>query len=155
MEANENAGRPSRVRKEEAHEAASALELHLHHMVSDFGAIDDLVSNPRRGSNHGSPAHFDLRQRQKELEVYKSGIEFRSYVTVGKRPFRFAPGRPAPYWSLANPLTYLEVSADPELNAGTDIVYRTFTVPAPGGRSRGALWRAELRECLDRLRSGR
>ena len=106
-EANEHIGKPSPMRRAEAQEAASQLGLYLRHMASDFRAIDDLTSRRLRPGKPESPAHFDRRERKEELKL-EYEIEFRSYVTLGKRPFRFGPGRPAPPWELAKPWTYPE-----------------------------------------------
>jgi triacylglycerol lipase len=130
-EANENIGRPTPARKAEAQEAASELGLYLRHMASDFGAIDDLTSRPRRGKPV-SPAHFGAGDRRKELTLCR-GIEFRSYVTLGRRPFHFDPGRPAPPWELAKPWTYPEISKDAALSAGTDVFYRICYRASAGG----------------------
>jgi len=131
-EANEHNGRPSPVRKAEAHEAASELGLYLRHMASDFRAIDDLCSNPRRTGKPVSPAHLGAGDRKQELKLCR-GIGFRSYVTLGRRPFCFDPGRPAPPWELAKPWTYPEIIKDAALSAGTDIVYRTCYRACAGG----------------------
>jgi triacylglycerol lipase len=131
-EANENNGRPSPMRTAEAQEAASQLALYLRHMASDFAAIDDLTSCPPRGSESVSPAHFDVRRRKEEVEAL-SDIRFQSYVTIGRRPFRFDPGKPAPPWELAKPWTYPEFSKDRAWSAGTDIVYRTCYRACAGG----------------------
>ena len=131
-EANEHNGRPSPVRTAEAQDAASQLGLYLRHMASDFGAIDDLTSRPQRAGKPVSPAHFDVGDRKKELKL-GLGIEFRSYVTLGRRPFRFDPGRPAPPWELANPCTYPEITKDAGLSAGTDFVYRICYRACAGG----------------------
>jgi triacylglycerol lipase len=131
-EANEHNGRPSPVRTAEAQDAASQLGLYLRHMASDFGAIDDLTSQPQRPDKPVSPAHFGVRDRKKELKLER-GIEFRSYVTLGRRPFRFDPGLPAPRLELAKPWTYPEVTKDAALSAGTDIAYRTFYRACAGG----------------------
>ena len=131
-EANEHNGRPSPVRKAEAHEAASELGLYLRHMASDFGAIDDLTSSPRRAGKPVSPAHLDVGERKKELKLERD-IKFRSYVTLGRRPFRFDPGRPAPPWELAKPWTYPEIIKDAALSAGTDIAYRICYRACAGG----------------------
>jgi hypothetical protein len=130
-EANEHNGRPTPMRKAEAQEAASDLGLYLRHMASDFGAIDDLTSQPRRGKAV-SPAHFGAADRKKELKL-AHGIEFLSYVTIGRRPFPFDPGRPAPPWELAKPWTYPEVAKDAALSAGTDVVYRICYRACAGG----------------------
>ena len=131
-EANEHYGRPSPVRTAEAQEAASQLALYLRHMASDFRAIDDLTSRPQRPDKAVSPAHFGVHDRKKELQLER-GIEFRSYVTLGRRPFRFNPGRPAPPLELAKPWTYPEVTKDIALSAGTDLAYRTFYRACAGG----------------------
>jgi triacylglycerol lipase len=117
-EANEHNGRPSPVRKAEAHEAASEIGLYLRHMAADFGAIDDFTLRPRRAGKPASPVHFSAGERKKELRQCR-GIEFRSYVTIGTRPFRFDPG-PAPPWERAKPWTCPEVSKDAALSAGTE-----------------------------------
>ena len=131
-EANEDNGRPSPVRTAEAHEAASELGLYFRHMASDFGAIDDLASGPRRADKTVSPAHFDAGDRKKELKLVRD-IEFRSYVTLGRRPFLFDPGGPAPPWELAKPWTYPEITKDAALSAGTDVVYRICYRACAGG----------------------
>src|SRR5208283_697496 len=131
-EANEHNGRPTPVRKAEAHEAASELGLYLRLMASDFRAIDDLTSRPQRAGKPVSPAHFSVRDREKELKLVRK-IEFRSYVTLGRRPFCFDPGRPAPPWELAKPWTYPEITKDGALSAGTDVVYRSCYRACAGG----------------------
>ncbi len=131
-EANEHNGKPSPVRTAEAQEAASELGLYLRHMASDFGAIDDLTSRPQRAGKPVSPAHFGVSDREKELKLER-GIEFRSYVTLGRRPFRFDPNLPAPPWELAKLWTYPEVTKHATLSAGTDIVYRTCYRACAGG----------------------
>jgi len=130
-EANEHNGKPSPMRTAEAQEAASQLGLYLRHMASDFAAIDDLSSRPGEG-RPVSPAHFDVGDREKELKLSRD-IKFRSYVTLGRRPFRFDPGLPAPPWELAKPWTYPEITKDAALSAGTDIVYRTCYRACAGG----------------------
>jgi len=130
-EANQHYGEPSPVRTAEAQEADSQLALYLRQMASDFRAIDDLTSRAPRGKPV-SPAHFGVRDRKKELKLLR-GIEFRSYVTLGRRPFRFDPDLPAPPWALAKPWTYPEVAKDNALSAGTDIVYRTCYRACAGG----------------------
>jgi len=136
-EANEDIGEQTPYREAEAQEAASELELYLRHMASDFRAIDDLTSRAPRISKRGdkepmSPAHFHARWRQTELGQLRN-IEFRSYVTVGKRPFRFDPGQPAPVWDLAKLWTYPEISKDNALSAGTDFMYRACYRACAGG----------------------
>ena len=130
-EANEHNGRPSPFRTAEAQEAASQLGLYLRHMASDFRAIDDLTSPPERAGKPVSPAHFTVSDRKKELRLARR-IKFRSYVTLGRRPFRFDPG-PAPLWEFSKPSTYPEASKDPALSAGTDIVYRKCYRACAGG----------------------
>ncbi len=131
-EANEHNGKPSPARTAEAQEAASELGLYLRHMASDFSAIDDLTSRPQRRDKPVSPAHFGVRDREKELKLGR-GIEFRSYVTLGRRPFRFNPGLPVPPLELTKPWTYPEVTKDTALSTGTDIAYRTFYRACAGG----------------------
>jgi triacylglycerol lipase len=131
-ECNEHNGRPSPMRTAEAQDAASQLALYLRHMASDFSAIDDLTSLPPRSGKPVSPAHFGVRDREKELKLGR-GIEFRTYVTLGRRPFRFDPGQPAPPFELTKPWTYPEVTKDPALSTGTDIAYRTFYRACAGG----------------------
>jgi hypothetical protein len=99
-EANEHYGSPSPSRTAEAQQAASELALYLRHMGSDFGAIKDLTSQPHH-RKHNSPAHFDDRERRKELDLWNHPpIRALSYATVGGRPFRFSSGTPAPVWKL-------------------------------------------------------
>ena len=131
-EANEHYGRPSPVRTAEAQEAASELGLYLRHMASNFRAIDDLTSRPQRPDKPESPAHFGVRDREKELKLGR-GIEFRTYVTLGRRPFRFNPGLPVPPLELTKPWTYPEITKDTAMSAGTDIAYRTFYRACAGG----------------------
>jgi triacylglycerol lipase len=142
-EANERSGEPGPQRTAEAHEAASELALYLRDMASDFHAIEDLTSQPP-DSGPRSPAHLNREQRQTELERWSDAhIDTLSYATAAKSPFRFASGRPAPVWDLANPCTYPEVAKDPQLSADTDISYRVcyracaggpFQRPAGGGK---------------------
>jgi len=131
-EANEHYGKPSRARTADAQEAASQLGLYLRHMASDFSAIDDLTARPQRPGKPVSPAHFGVRDREKELKLGR-GIEFRTYVTLGRRPFRFKPDLPVPPLELTKPWTYPEVTKDIALSAGTDIAYRTFYRACAGG----------------------
>jgi hypothetical protein len=131
-EANEDNGKPSPARKAEAHEAASQLALYLRHMASDFQAIDDLTSRPQRVGKPVSPAHFNAGERKKEMELVRD-IEFRSYVTLGRRPFRFDPDQPAPAWGLAMPWTYPEIKKDAALSKGTDVMYRICYRACAGG----------------------
>ena len=79
-----------------------------------------------------SPAHFGVRDREKELKLGQ-GIEFRTYVTLGRRPFRFDPDRPVPLLELTKPWTYPEITKDTAMSAGTDIAYRTFYRACAGG----------------------
>lgn len=141
-EANECNGEPSPQRTADAHEAASELALYFRDMASDFHVIDDLTSRPP-DSGPKSPAHFNPRQRKKELERWKdSHIDTLSYATVAKSPFPFVKSCPAPVWDLANPCTYPEISKDPGRSEGTDVFYRLcyracaggpFTRPTEGG----------------------
>ncbi len=131
-EANEHNGKRGPVRKAEAHEAASELGLYLRHMASDFRAIDDLTSSMQGVHNPLSPAHFSAADRDEESKLLR-GIEFRSYATIATRPFRFERGCPAPVWDLTKPWTYPEMSKDPSLAAGTDVVYRTCYRACAGG----------------------
>jgi triacylglycerol esterase/lipase EstA (alpha/beta hydrolase family) len=136
-EANENIGKPGPVRTAEAQEAASELALYLRQMASDFRAIDDLTSRPPPVSKRitrrtMSPAHFDAEDREAELKQLQN-IDFRSYVTIGRRPFRFDPGRPAPQWELAKPWTYPKMCEDGGLSRRTDIVYRACYRACAGG----------------------
>ena len=102
MDARAVKGDPAR--SADAHAAASELELYLTHVASDFGAIDDLAGEP--DPRHGSPAHFTEEQRDAERQVWRHwGIETRSYATIGRRPYRFAPGEVVPAWDLRRPST--------------------------------------------------
>jgi hypothetical protein len=131
-EANEHNGRPGPVRTAEAHEAASQLALYLRQVASDFRAIDDLTSQARSREAE-SPAHF-TKEREEELKLWRDlRIDVRSYASLGRRPFRFDPGRPAPTWQLTLPFTYPEFEKDVTLSAGTDIVYRTCYRACAGG----------------------
>ncbi|MBZ5686645.1 MAG: hypothetical protein LAP86_16560 [Acidobacteriia bacterium] len=136
-EANECNGKQTPFRKAEAHEAAAELALYLRHMASDFRAIDDLTSRaPRVGKGTHrrpmSPAHFTAEDREKERHRLRN-IEFRSYATIGRRPFRFDSARPAPVWELTKPWTSPEMSKDSALSAGTDCMYRTCYRACAGG----------------------
>jgi len=140
-EANERNGDPGAVRKSEAYEAASELGLYARDMASDFRAIDDLAWRPPGSGKVLSPAHFGPAERTKELTLLRK-IKILSYVTLGRRPYPFNPGVPAPTWKLACPWTYPEVTKSAKLAAGTDIVYRTtyracaggpFKSPSPSG----------------------
>jgi len=132
-EANQRYGAPSPQRTAEAHETASELALYFRDMASDFHVIEDLTSQPP-ASGPRSPAHFDRERRRKELERWNDAhIETLSYATVGKSPFRFASGRPAPVWDLANPCTYPEISKDARLSADTDVFYRLCYRACAGG----------------------
>jgi triacylglycerol lipase len=131
-EANEYNGVPGPLRKAEAHEAAAQLALYLRDIASDFRAIDDLTSLPPRTGEIASPAHFDRRDRDKEMKLL-GNLEFRSYLTLGKRPFRFPADEVAPPWELAKPCTYPEIMKDAALSAGTDIAYRAGYRACAGG----------------------
>lgn len=143
-EANERYGEPSPQRTAEAHEAASELALYFRNMASDFHVIEDLTSRPP-DSGPKSPAHFNREERKQEIEWWnRPHIDTLSYATVGNRPFRFASGRPAPVWDLANPCTYPEISKDARLSVDTDVSYRLcyracaggpFQRPAEGGEA--------------------
>jgi len=131
-EANEHNGRPGPVRTADAHEAASQLGLYLRQIASDFRAIDDLTSEAPSGEAK-SPAHF-TNEREEELKLWHDlRIDVRSYATLGSRPYRFDPGRPAPTWELSLPWTYPEFAKDIAPGADTDIVYRTCYRACAGG----------------------
>ena len=116
-----------------AQEAASALALWLRHMATDLSAINDLATRAPDGDTT-SPAHFDVGMRTRETQIWQSAhIRIQSYVTVGKRPFRFDEDAPAPTWDLLNPCTYPECTKDDTLSAGTDVVYRTCYRACAGG----------------------
>lgn len=136
LRALRDALREADARTAQAHEAASQLELWLRHIASDFSAINDLAAKaPPRGPT--SPAHFTAAMRTEEQALWKQrGIRSCSYATLGRPPFHFKEGSPAPPWDLLNPWTY------PARATGTDIVYRTcyracaggpFRHPASGG----------------------
>jgi len=147
-EADEHCGKPGPGRTADAHEAAAALALYLRQMASDFSAIDDLASSPA-AQTAGSPAHFNRRDREKELELWEDRhIEVRSYVTRGPRPFRFDSGSPAPLWELAKPWTWPEIAKDEALSAGTDIVYRTSYRACAGGPFVAPPWRGNTTRYL-------
>jgi triacylglycerol lipase len=132
-EADERCGRRGPERTADAHEAASQLELYLRHIASDFGAIDDLTSTAP-GGPPASPAHFDERERKRELKLWEErGIKVLSYVTLGRRVFRFEPDRPAPVWELTKPWTWPELVKDSEWSEGTDLVYRACYRACAGG----------------------
>lgn len=148
-EANEHNGRPSPLRKALADEAASQLGLYLRDMASDFRAIDDLTSRPPRGNGPVSPAHLSPADRRTELRLVRD-IEFRSYATLGRRPFRFAPGGPAPVWELGKPWTYPETTGKTPLSAGTDIGYRTCYRACAGGPFQPHNPSGKVSKCLGR-----
>jgi hypothetical protein len=132
-EADERCGARGPERRADAHEAASQLELYLRHIASDFGAIDDLSSAIRDG-DRASPAHFDARTRERELRLWEERrIEVLSYVTLGRRVFRFDEDRPAPLWELAKPWTWPEIVKDCSFSRGTDLVYRICYRACAGG----------------------
>ncbi|MCL4401809.1 MAG: hypothetical protein M1436_03965, partial [Acidobacteria bacterium] len=148
-EASEHTGKPGPLRTAAAHEAASQLALYLRHMSSDFRAIDDLTCQPPDGDIE-SPAHFRPDRREKEFELWHElKIGVRSYVTLGRRPFRFEARRPAPPWELSNPLSYPEIAKDLELSEGTDVVYRTCYRACAGGPFRGAEGAGEVTRRLN------
>ena len=116
-----------------AQEAASEVALWLRHIATDFSAIDDL-SSEHPGGNNASPAHFDSGTRAQEISNWKKfGIKTRSYATVGRRPFRFEEGHPAPRLDLLNPYTYSEFTPRAGRNGHTDIVYRFCYRACAGG----------------------
>lgn len=117
----------------DAQEAASDLALWLRHMASDFSAIEDLTAEVPAGGPK-SPAHFSVEDRDEERANWTShDIRTRSYATIGRRPFRFDPGKPAHRWDLLNPFTYPEIEKAPDLSAGTDLVYRAAYRVCAGG----------------------
>ncbi len=119
----------------DALEAAAEIELWLRLIDWDFGAIDDLTAAPAPDDGD-SPAHFTSPTRDKEIQLWSSQrpeIKTRSYATLGRRPFVFAAGKPAPVWSLLEPWTYpSSTSADPAA-AATDLAYRTSYRACAGG----------------------
>ena len=132
-EANAHNGRPGPARTADAQEAASQLALYLRHIASDFGAIDDLTARRPQGKPQ-SPAHLSVEEREAELALWQElRIDVRSYVTLGRRPFRFDPEYRAPVWELCRPWTCPELAKDGEQSAGTDIVYRTSYRACAGG----------------------
>jgi hypothetical protein len=121
-----------------AHEAASELELWLRHMASDFSAIDDLTppAAGRKGTapDRASPAHFTSAEREREVATWeKYGIRTRSYATVGKRPFRFDNGKPAPRWEILKPWTWPDATESSSESSGTDLAYRYGYRACAGG----------------------
>jgi len=114
-----------------AQEAASELELWLRHMATDFSAIDDLTARAPKGDCI-SPAHFTPEMRVREKANW-SNIKTQSYATLGRRPFRFEPGQPAPRWDLLNPATYPEFTEQEEASSCMDISYRTCCRACAGG----------------------
>ena len=140
----------------DANEAASELALWLRHMASDFHAIDDLASQAPPGT-YRSPAHFPEKKRLEEIDRWGKRIKTQSYATLGRRPFRFDPGSPAPRWDLSNPWTYPECARDITLSAGTDIAYRIGYRACAGGPFHrqvpaGAPSPAHLNSQKDRIR---
>ena len=119
----------------DALEAAAEIELWLRLIDWDFSAIDDLTAAPPP-DDEASPAHFTSSTRDKEIHLWNSQrpqIRTRSYATLGRRPFVFAAGKPAPVWSLLEPWTYpSSTSADPAA-AATDLAYRTCYRACAGG----------------------
>ena len=114
-----------------AQEAASELELWLRHIATDFSAIDDLTAKAPKG-DCSSPAHFTPEMRASEKANWKN-ITTQSYATLGRRPFQFEPGRPAPRWDLLNPATYPDFTKQEEASSGMDISYRTCYRACAGG----------------------
>ena len=87
----------------------------------------------------------------------ESASKRQSYATLGRRPFRFDPGSPAPRWDLSNPWTYPECARDITLAAGTDIAYRIGYRACAGGPFHrqvpaGAPSPAHLNSQKDRIR---
>jgi hypothetical protein len=114
------AGDPGR--DADAHEAASELALFLTHVASNFAAIDDLTG--RADARRTSPAHFTEERREEERRVWRRwGIETRSYATVGRRPYRFAPGEVVPPWELLRPSTWPWSRLVPGAYAWADLAY--------------------------------
>lgn len=127
-EANPHFGLPGPSRVTEAQEAASELALYFREMSTDFRAIHDLMSQPVEDAD--SPAQFAGKRRWEELSEWDDPpIRTLSYATVGTRPYRFEPGRPAPVWDLINPLSY----PVPEPGATTDILYQLCYRACAGG----------------------
>ena len=133
-----------------AQEAASEIALWLRHIATDFNAINDLSSQPpnvtnanpaRSSSQHRedqdedtSPAHFGPTARAHEIATWKKfHIQTRSYATLGRRPFRFKEGSPAPRWDLLNPFGYPECTPRADHNGRTDIAYRYCYRACAGG----------------------
>ncbi len=132
-EANEHYGKPGPSRTADALEANSELALYFRLMSSDFHAINDLSSQAPDPIKR-SPAHFDDKERKKELDQWdQPPIRTLSYATVGGRPFRFPSGCPAPVWELTDLFTYPEIAKDPQLSAGTDFSYRLCYRACAGG----------------------
>ncbi len=147
-EANERYGERTPQRTAEAHEAASELALYLRHMASDFHVINDLTSQPQKRGQK-SPAHFNRGERDQELKLWdRPPIETLSYATIGSRPFRFVPDRPAPVWDLANPFTYPEIAKDANLSADTDVFYRLCYRACAGGPFRLPAQRGKVTRAL-------
>jgi triacylglycerol lipase len=131
-----------------AQEAASEIALWLRHIATDFHVIKDLSSQPPNGTNpspagsssqhreveDASPAHFGPTKRAHEVAIWKKfHIQTRSYSTLGRRPFRFKEGGPAPRWDLLNPFGYPECTPRADQNGRTDIIYRYCYRACAGG----------------------
>jgi triacylglycerol lipase len=91
----------------DAQEARAEVELWLRHMWKDFSAIEDLASMPPPGPADSepskTPARFDDVVRQQEIEAWQEHhILTRSYATVGRRPFDFAPATRLEPWNPAS-----------------------------------------------------
>ena len=148
-EANAGYGVPGPSRTADAHEAASELALFLQHVCSDFGAIDDLACS-HDDTGKRSPAHFDARERQSELERWRNpSIRTLTFATIGGRPYRFCLGKPAPVWKLAYPWTYPEIAKDPNLSAHTDLSYRVCYRACAGGPFAGPGRRSRVPKSIE------
>jgi triacylglycerol lipase len=147
-EANEYNGTPGPKRTADAFEAASELALYLRQIAHDFSAIDDLTSRPRRDNKHVSPAHFSVREREDELKFARR-IEFLSYVTIGRRAFRFDPDEPAPGWEPMNVLSPLELMQCCGSGKETDVVYCACYRACAGGPFEKPPMTGEVTQLLD------
>jgi hypothetical protein len=106
----------------DAEEAGSQLRLWLQHAVDDFGAIDDLASTPPAGSV--SPAHYSPADRRRERRLWRDhGIRTLSFATLGRRPYRFAPGTPVEPLSLTDPATWPSHGLVAGAGRTTDVAY--------------------------------
>lgn len=153
-EANEDNVEHSAYGRAKAQEAASELELYLQHIASDFRAIDDLTSSlPEAGKpserNEVSPAHFNAEDRKAESRHLRD-IQFRSYVTLGKRVCPFEAGKAAPQWDLEDPCTYPPIYANGGLTRNTDIMYRVCYRACAGGPFDPPKWNRQEAKRLSR-----